>query len=170
MSRISNRELFPLPLIAVSDSASGSSRHAQQRRARNTQVVRRANEVVESLNFLHGKAAAGDGVRCSASQRRALDHITSCCREDVPPDGLGPPEAILSELLGAKSFGSVYNTGSCVPRVASFDASLISLPSSAGGVSLSEALPVELRSSVVELSSLLTPLALSSLSLSPPLL
>ena len=148
------RDLLPLPLLPAEGSVAipTRSRRIRQKASRCRRVVDAANEVIWSINVLHGSSECG--IWPSEAQVASLAAIHQAGQADTPPQDLPAPEAALRQLLGSKaSYAEDLNA------TAPFCRGSVSWPDSAVGVALSGAVPGGERSRVAD--------ALARLSLAP---
>ena len=129
-------DLFPLPHF---DSAPlqrpGLSRSVRHRLGKRRHLQDDANDVVSSLNYLSGVQASLP-VRPSSSRTAVLTHVLDACDKFSLTFVVEAPEASLTALLGKVS--SVYEDRPSGP--VKYEFSKLSLPDSAGGCNLLEAL------------------------------
>ena len=89
LQRAVPRDLLPLPGGDWSRdySQQSVSRVVARRRAALAADGQRVNDCVEALNFLNGDPRGFLGVRPSAAQLTALEHIEHAVFSDSPPSG-----------------------------------------------------------------------------------
>ena len=140
-------EFFPLPpFLSNGDARVSTSRRSCQRLGRNSAKVNRCNAAVYSLNALSGTSSSCPTSFSPSTSVGAVQSVHEKIHSNVTalgsPDGFEKPQAALSTLLGCKA--SPYEGDPNV--VANVELSRLSLPDSAGGCNLCEALDDENRS------------------------
>ena len=129
-------DLFPLPLFNnASLKRPGLSRSVRHRIGKRMHLVENANGVVASLNYLSGVQEKAP-LRPSSARDEVLSHVLDACEKFSPTFDVEAPEASLTALLGKVS--SVYEDRPSGP--VKYEFSKLSLPDSAGGCNLLEAL------------------------------